>query len=247
MASTIPASIIRRYMKLSGPDVSDGLERNGLRGAAHGVLPLWPACRKIVGPAMTLKLVRPRRGGTSGVLDTLRAVVAGGKGSVLVIDNGGRADVNSFGGIVGNTAKHNGVAGIVSDGAMRDVNEYMRIGLPCYATGPALESIRGRSTSLGFGKDVRLAGVKVRPGDLVFADVNGVVIVPQDSIVPVLEAAELVLATEQRIIAAVKSGVDPIKAHEDVDYDVMLKKRRPAGPAKARQKVPGRTARRPRR
>ena len=209
-------------MALSGPDVADGLERNGLEGAAPGVLPLWPDCRKIAGPAQTLKLAPPGEGPESAAYDTLRAVVAGGAGSVLVIDNGGRPGVNSFGGIVGTTAKHYGLAGCISDGAMRDVNEYKALDFPCYAAGPALTSIRTRSSSLGYGIEIAFAGLAVRPGDLVFGDENGVLVVPRESIGAVLEAAELVKRTEERIVAAIRGGQDPVAAHEAVRYDQML-------------------------
>ena len=225
MANEIAPEIIERFMALAGPDVADGLERNGLEGATQGVLPLWPDCRQIVGPAQTLKLVPPGEGPESAAYDTLRAAVAGGKGCVLVIDNGNRPDVNSFGGIVGTTSKHYGLAGCVSDGAMRDINEYKALDFPCYAAGPALTSIRTRSSSVGYGLEVSLAGVPVRPGDLVFGDENGVLIVPREHIETVLETAELVKRTEERIIAAVRAGQDPVEAHEAVRYDQMLSDR----------------------
>lgn len=222
MANPITSEIIERFMALAGPDVADGLERNGLEGATEGVLPLWPDCGKIVGPAQTLKLVPPGEGPESAAYDTLRAVVAGGEGCVLVIDNSNRPAVNSFGGIVGTTSKHYGLAGCVSDGAMRDINEYKALDFPCYATGPALTSIRTRSSSVGYGIEITFAGFTVRPGDLVFGDENGVLIVPQVHVETVLETAELVKRTEEQIIAAIRSGQEPVEAHEDVRYDQML-------------------------
>ena len=222
MTNDLAPEIIDRFMALAGPDVADGLERNGLEGATEGVFPLWPDCRKIVGPAQTLKLAPPGQGPESAAYDTLRAVVDGGEGCVLVIDNGNRPTVNSFGGIVGTTSKHYGLAGCVSDGAMRDINAYKSLDFPCYAAGPALTSIRTRSSSAGFGIEIEFAGLKVQPGDLVFGDENGVLIVPQVHIGIVLETAEMVKRTEERIIAAVRSGQDPVEAHEDVRYDQML-------------------------
>ena len=222
MAIEIAPDTIERFMALAGPDVADGLERNGLEGETQGILSLWPDCPKIVGPAQTLKLVPPSEGAKSAAYDTLRAVVAGGAGCVLVIDNGNRPTVNSFGGIVGTTSKHYGLAGCVSDGAMRDINEYKALNFPCYAAGPALTSIRTRSSSVGYGLEISLAGVRVRPGDLVFGDENGVLIIPQEKIDIVLETAELVKRTEEQIIAAIRSGQDPVEAHEEVCYDQML-------------------------
>ena len=50
--------IIQAYLKPSTPNVSDALDRLGVHGAPHGIVPLWPGCPKIVGRAITMHLVR---------------------------------------------------------------------------------------------------------------------------------------------------------------------------------------------
>src|SRR5919198_4064268 len=113
--------LVQAYLKLSTSNVSDALDRLQLRGAPHGILPLWPGCPKIVGRAMTMKLVP--EGSASPVLGTLEAIVAAEPGDVLVIDQGGRMDVNSFGGVATFTAVKFGLVGAVIDGVTRDVDE----------------------------------------------------------------------------------------------------------------------------
>ena len=102
---------VEAYRQLSTPNVSDALDRLGLQGAVQGIVGLWPTCKKIVGPAATMKLMP--LGATTGspVVGSLEAVMAAPPGSVLVIDHGGRTDVNSYGGVVGFTSGARNVGG----------------------------------------------------------------------------------------------------------------------------------------
>ena len=222
MAFDIDPAMISQFMAVSTPNVSDALDRLQIEGAPQGILPIYP-CAKIVGPAATLKIVPVGQAKESTVLGTLRAIVHGGRGAVLVIDGSENPRVNCFGGIAGATTKHNGLVGCIADGVVRDVDEYKGYGLPVYGRGIVQQSVRGRSSCAGYGIDVQLGGVRVRPGDLVMGDDNGVLVIPIERAQEVLEFAQMVKATEDRVIAAVRSGMDPIEAHEKVNYDSMLK------------------------
>lgn len=213
--------VISQFLALSTPNVSDALDRLQIDGAPQGILPLYP-CAKIVGPAATLKLVPAGQAQESTVLGTLAAIVNGGRGSVLVIDGSANPLVNSYGGIAGATTKHYGLVGCVSDSVMRDVDEYKGYALPVYARGIVQQSVRGRSSCAGYGIDVQLGGITVRPGDLIMADENGVLVIPIERAAEVLAFAQQVKATEEKVIAAVRAGADPIEAHEKVKYDQML-------------------------
>jgi len=211
--------IIQAFLRLSTSNVSDALDRLALRGAPHGILPLWPGCQKIVGRAMTMKLVR--EGSASPVLGTLETIVAARPGDVLVVDHDGRADVNSWGGIATFTAVRHGLAGVVIDGVTRDVDEMKALGFPAYAKGVIQQSIRNRCAFGGHSVEVQLAGVPVKPGDLVMGDDNGIVIVPETLIAQVLEIAQQCLATEEKVKEWIAQGVNPVEAHERVKYDLM--------------------------
>jgi len=211
--------IVQAYLKLSTSNVSDGLDRLQLKGAPHGILPLWPGCQKVVGRAMTMKLIP--EGSASPVLGTLEAIVAAKPGDVLVIDQGGRMDVNSWGGVATFTAIQHGLVGVVIDGVTRDVDEMKAQGFPAYAKGVIQQSIRNRCAFAGHSIEVQLAGVRVRAGDLVMADDNGVVVVPQEHITDVLKIAQECAETEERVKDWIAQGVNPIAAHERVKYDQM--------------------------
>jgi 4-hydroxy-4-methyl-2-oxoglutarate aldolase len=221
-----PDPAVQAYLKLSTCNVSDALDRLNLQGATRGILPLWPGCRKIAGRAMTLRLVD--QGPVSAVHGTLRAITEARPGDIMVIDHDGRVDVNSWGGIAAFTSAQRGLGGVVIDGVTRDVDEMKSLGFSAYGRGIIQQSIRGRCAFGGHGIEVGLAGARVRAGDLVIADDNGVAIVPQDRLDEVLLTAQECLADEEKIRDWIASGVDPVEAHERVHYD------RTAGPGEAR-------------
>ncbi len=86
---------------------------------------MWDSCGKIVGPAATLKLVPVGEADESPVLGTLEAVKRGNPGDVLVIDQGGRTDVNSYGGVAG-FLEQRGIECLVMEPASLHVNRRAR-------------------------------------------------------------------------------------------------------------------------
>jgi regulator of RNase E activity RraA len=214
--------VIQAYLKLSTTNVSDALDRLQLRGAPHGILPLWSGCQKIVGRAMTMKLVP--EGSASPVLGTLEAIIAAEPGDVLVIDQNGRMDVNSFGGIATFTAVKYGLVGVVIDGVTRDVDEMKDQGFAAYGRGVIQQSIRNRCAFAGHSIEVQLAGCVVRGGDVVMGDDNGVVIVPQRHLVEALRIAQECAEAEEKVKDMIAQGMHPVEAHERVRYDQMTSK-----------------------
>ena len=63
----------------------------------------------------------------------------------------------------------------------------------------------------------------MRPSDYIVADDNGTIVIPIERLTEVIEFAQKVKTTEERIIAEVRRGMDPVEAHEKVNYDNMLK------------------------
>lgn len=214
-------SVVAEYMNLSVPNVSDGLDKLGIKGAPQKLMPLYPGCKKIVGPACTMKLLPLGNEGESPVLGTLQAIVAGKPGDVLVIDFQGNEAVNSYGGVAGFTTQHRGLVGCVIDGVTRDIDEFRMLDLPVYGKGAIQQSIRNRCVYVGHSIEVQLGGVPVHPGDLIVADENGTLVVPKDKIEEVLRWSKEYKEIEDRVILEIKNGGDPVKAHEKVRYDMM--------------------------
>ena len=215
--------LVRAYLALSTPNVSDALDRLGIEGAPRGILPLWPGAQKLVGRAVTMKLLPVDQGSESPVLGTLEAIKSGQAGDVLVIDQGGRTDVNSLGGVATFTAVRQGLIGAVIDGVTRDVDDMKAMGFAVYAKGIIQQSIRNRCAFAGHSIQVQLSGVPVSPGDLIMADDNGVVVVPGARAQDALELAQAFADTEERVKDAIANGVDPVEAHQQVNYDQMTR------------------------
>jgi regulator of RNase E activity RraA len=197
------------------------MDRLHIKGHPRGLLQTWAGCPRLVGTAATLKLVTTDVSSESPVIGTLRAITAGHPGDVLVIDFANNPGVNTMGGVAGATAVHYGLTGCVADGVVRDIDEYKTLGLPVYARGPIQTSIRGRCGYGGHGIDVELDGVKVRDGDLIVGDENGVLVIPKEAMRDVLELAQKLKGIEDSVIAAVRRGEDPVEAHLKVHYDSM--------------------------
>ena len=95
---------------------------------------------------------------------------------------------------------------------------------PVYAKGPIQSSIRNRCGFGGAGIEVTLGGVKVAPGDIIFGDESGVLVVPRQQASEVLALARKLKATEDSVIAAIRRGEDPVGAHEKVNYDQLTRR-----------------------
>jgi 4-hydroxy-4-methyl-2-oxoglutarate aldolase len=209
--------MVRWLMEFSTCNLSDALDELGLAGTPQGFHPLWSGCGKAAGRAMTIRLIP--EGADSAVEGTLRAIMAADPGDVLVIDNGGRMDVNSFGGIAAFTSQRRGLAGVIIDGVTRDLEDMREMIFPAYGKGAIQQSIRGRCAFGGFAGEIRLGGVLVRRGDYVAADENGVVVFPAERTAEVMESARRCFEREEQIKRWIGAGVDPVEAHQRAVYE----------------------------
>jgi len=197
--------MLDRLRALDSCAVSDALDTLGLPGATTGIGPLWPARDPVAGVARTV-LAGPRQSGRPGQHIAAAAVEAAGPGDILVIANGGRTDVSSWGGILTLAATRRGLGGVVIDGACRDIAESEACGFPVFGRAVVPVSARGRIVQLAMDEPVGFAGVTVHPGDAVLADRNGVAFIPAARLERVLDLAELITAREAAMADAVRAG-----------------------------------------
>jgi 4-hydroxy-4-methyl-2-oxoglutarate aldolase len=211
-----------RLMRLSTTNVADALDALGLKGATYGVRPMWHTMGKIAGPAVTVKLVAA--GQTKGKTHLgVKAISLAAPGDVILVDNGGRLDTSCWGGILANGAQKQGVSGVVIDGACRDVDDCVDIGFPVYARGAVVATARGRTMEQSTNEMVQFCGVQVRPGDIVFGDKSGVVIIPAEELEAVLAKAESLWQKEEDMVAEIRQGVPIAEVDAKYRYEKMLK------------------------
>lgn len=219
------AALIARLVKLDTCSVSDALDKLGLPGAVVGLSPLTVRGR-VAGRAVTVKLGAPIDGLPKRHLGA-GAVMAAEAGDIIVVEHRGRMDVSGWGGLLSRGAVMKGVAAVVVDGACRDVDESRELGLPVFARAAVPVTARGRVAEHGFNEPITMAGVAVRPGDLVLCDGSGVVFVGAESAEAVIAAAEAIFAREQLMAADIERG-RPIGEVMGADYEDMLKQKEKA-------------------
>jgi regulator of RNase E activity RraA len=202
--------LLERLARLGCCAVSDALDALGLPGATTGIGRLWPVGQPVAGVARTV-MAGPRRSGGPAAHIAASAVDGAGAGDVIVVANGGRLDVSCWGGILTRAARHRGVAGVVIDGACRDIAEGEQFGFPVFGRAVVPVSARGRIVQVAAGEPVDIAGVRVEQGDLVLADRDGVVFIPRDRAAEVIAFAERIVAREEQMAAAVLGG-EPVTA-----------------------------------
>jgi 4-hydroxy-4-methyl-2-oxoglutarate aldolase len=171
----------------------------GRRGALHGRIAALRPRMKLAGPALTVE-VRP---GDNLMIHA--AIALARPGDVLVID--GKADQTSalMGTIMMTACKQLGIAGVVIDAAVRDSLEIDEMDFPVFSVGTnpngPTKNVPGR-----IGHPVSCGGVTVRPGDLVLADADGVVVVERERLAGLLPLARKKVADEGARIAQIRQG-----------------------------------------
>lgn len=212
----------KRFEKLATTNVADALDKVGIRGAVIGIRPMYD-CPKIVGKAVTIKITAAGMAKSKYHLG-VRAIDAAAAGDVIVIDNRGDLQNNCWGEILSMGAKMKGIAGVIVDGAARDIDACKEFGFPVYARGTVPITARGRIMEESFNEMIRIGDVQLRPGDVIMADVNGVVIIPVEKVEEVLEAAEGLLQKEEAMVEDLRKGIPILEVDQKYSYETMLKK-----------------------
>lgn len=214
--------LLTQFEKLSTTNISDALDKLGLKGAVIGVLPMFQ-CPKIVGFAVTIKIAAAGLTPSKHHLG-IEAIEAAGPGNIIIIDNGGRTDVSCWGEILSTAARKKGIAGVVIDGAFRDLDSIKQIGFPVYARGVVPVTARGRIMQESFNVLIRCGTAQVRSGDIVVADDNGVTIVPIEKAEEVLKVAEGFLQKERAMIEEIEKGQSILEVDNKFRYEEMVKR-----------------------
>jgi regulator of RNase E activity RraA len=214
--STEPA-LLAQFTALEVATVSDALDACRLPPGQGGLMPMWGR-PKVTGFAVTVELepLNGQQGADRDGAHILTGAIAGaGPDDVIVVANGGRTDVSSWGGIVSVGAAVRSVRGVITDGACRDVGQARELGFPVFARAQVPVTARGRLRQKSAGEPIVVGDVTVRPGDVVMADEGGVVVVPRERATEVLDAARRLAERETAIEAEVRAGAPLPRAKRD--------------------------------
>ena len=209
--------LLGRLAGLDACSVSDALDTLGLPGAVVGLRSLSRLARVVVGRVRTVQAVA-KADGQPGTHIASPLIAIADPGDVIVIANDGREDVSCFGGILAVAALERGIAGVVIDGACRDIAESEELGLPVFGRAVVPVSARGRIVQAAMDVPIRVAGVAVCPGDVVVADRSGVVFLPAADAGRIVSLAERVALRERAMVAAIRGGDSVVEVMHDTRF-----------------------------
>jgi len=186
--TTAPLSpeTIKNFLYASTATVSMQMLKRGFRNSAvNGVHELNPKATRLVGPAFTLRYIPGREDldqppkPSDPPSAQRKAIEETPAGHVLVIGTEGNTRAGTLGDILALRLKVRGVAGVLSDGAMRDTPVIGKMDWPVYCTAAAAAPSMNSLHPVEVQVPVGICGVPVYPGDVIVADEDGAIVVPR--------------------------------------------------------------------
>jgi 4-hydroxy-4-methyl-2-oxoglutarate aldolase len=207
------------FKELSTPLIADACVRLGLalRAASSGIKPVSDKGGHVAGRVLPVQ----HHGSVDVFLEAMTDVQ---KGDVLVIDNGGRKDEGCIGDLTVLEVQACGLAAIVLWGCHRDTSELKNIRFPVFSYGSYPVGPTRLDPRPADALDFALFGnFRVTKTDIIFADDDGVIFVPDENADEVISIARTILETERRQAKDIKSGN---KLRDQLRFEKYLRKRR---------------------
>lgn len=186
-------TLIERFRAIPVANLDDCMGR--LAAVYEGIKPVGKS--GLLGPALTVKVSQGDNLMLHYAMDLAK------EGDVLVIDAGGFTGRAIFGGLMVNYLLHRKIAGIVVDGAIRDLEEIVSTGLPVYARGVSPNG-PWKNGPGEVNTPVQIGGQLAYPGDIVVGDADGVLFVRPQEAAALLERAEKVVAAEDAVLERIR-------------------------------------------
>ena len=210
---TLDANAVDILKDVSTATLTTVLLKKGLRNVwMRGTRPIRPGQPRLVGPAFTLRFVPAREdlatpASWASPISTRAAIEAMPEGCIVVADAMGVTDAGIFGDILCARMVRRKVAGLVTDGVMRDAAGVLGTGLPVWCDGVAAPPSVAGLTFVAWQEPIGCGGVAVFPGDVVVVDEDGAVLIPAALLDAVLAEAPEQERMEAWIMTEVDRGV----------------------------------------
>lgn len=207
--------IIERYKALYTGAVSDVLDDMEVRDQVlpNNIMPV-KMDMVVAGPAFTGQgyPVEDNEDDDSGTrIEMLESIKPG---TVSVWQTNGHMEAAHWGEIMSNAARERGCTGAVVDGGLRDTNFVLKMGFPVFCRFRCVASSVGRWRIQEWMIPVKIGKATVHPGDFIFGDIDGVVVVPQDLTVEVLQKTESFIERENKMRSELADGVTVSEVYE---------------------------------
>jgi regulator of RNase E activity RraA len=233
---SIDPAIVTALSGVSTATITTVLLKKGLRNVwMRGTRPVRAGQPKLIGRAFTLRFVPAREDlatpeSWSSPISTRAAIEAMPEGCITVVDAMGVTDAGIFGDILCARMAKKGVAGLVTDGVVRDLAGVLGTGLPVWCQGAAAPASVAGLTFVAWQEPIGCGGVAVFPDDIVMVDDDGAVVIPQKLAAAVAEAAAEQERLEDWIMRQVNDGAAlpglyPPNAENKARYETWSKSR----------------------
>jgi regulator of RNase E activity RraA len=230
----LPPEIARSLASVTTATLTTVLLKKGLRNCwVRHARPLREGQPRVVGRAFTLRFVPMREdlatpASWGNPISTRAAIEAMPAGCVAVVDAMGITDAGIFGDILCARMARRGVAALLTDGVVRDIEGVLSTGLPVWCQGTAAPASVAGLTFVGWQDPVGCGGVAVFPNDVVVIDRDGAVVIPQAMVDDVVAAALEQERLEGWIMGEVRAGAAlpglyPPNAETKARYDAWAK------------------------
>ena len=192
----LDADTIEALSRISTATITTELRRLGLFTVwMQGPRPLRAGQPRVVGEAFTMRFIPYREDFTNpqawpdrrAFVESVEVVPPG---AVVVADAGGVTHAGIFGDVMCSRMRFRGVAGVVTDGSLRDTPGLIASELPAWCAGMAAPGITAGLALAGWQEPVGCGGVSVLPGDIVVLDDDGGVVIPPGAVAQVIKSEE---------------------------------------------------------
>ena len=187
--------------------ISDALDAAGFREQVlrHTIRPLLPET-VVVGRAMPVLCLDVYEIPDEPYQQEIAAVDSLKQNDVIICSTNGSTRICFWGELLSTAAQARGARGAVIDGFIRDIRKIVAMRFPVFTTGLSPVDSNGRGEVVAYNVPIECGGVTVNPGDIVFGDADGVVIIPQSVEQQVIVAALEKVQGENQTRDALREG-----------------------------------------
>jgi len=191
---------------LTSPILSDIFDDLNIQNQIIAGYQLNMEGKKILGRAKTLKIKKRCAEDKSSIYDALLTYQTIVPNDIIIVENEA-PEFAYFGELNANLAIRSGAIGAIIGGNTRDSSEVKKLQFPVFSKGYNCQDIKHKGTVESYNKKINVEGVEIYPHDLIFSDIEGIVVIPQNKENEVLSMAREVLKKEMNIVSEVADGI----------------------------------------
>lgn len=202
-----PPELIERISRLGTSTLANALDNAGLHNNVIAQIKAVAPGFRFAGPAVTVKESAGAHGDYTSDDFAVGAIIdAAQAGDIIVVDAGG-AQCSTWGGMASLAAKLKGVAGLIVDGAVRDLEEMIEFEFPVFSRHMVPTTGRLRLKIEAINVPVVIDGVNVAPGDIIAADGTGAVCLPGAPAEDITALAEKLARDDDAAVRDLRAGL----------------------------------------